>query len=60
MIIGALAILQGILVLVLRAWVNCEGGLPDGGTNPRNVRVARLAAGAPAAGSVGAKAVEAV
>jgi hypothetical protein len=64
-IIGALNVLQAVTVLILRAWVNREGGLPDGGTNPRNARVARLAAAdaaaaANAAGGAGAKALQAV
>jgi hypothetical protein len=43
-IIGALDCIQAVIVIILRAWVNREGGLPDGGANPKNLRVQRRAA----------------
>lgn len=57
-IMGCLDVAQALLVLLLRAWVLREGGLPDGGCNGANARVRarRAAEEAEAAAVAGPKA----
>ncbi|KAI8464519.1 MAG: major facilitator superfamily domain-containing protein [Monoraphidium minutum] len=40
-VMGALDVLEAVIILALRAWVTREGGLPDSGRNERNARVQR-------------------
>lgn len=46
--------MQAVIVLILRAWVTREGGLPDSGRNTRNIRVARRQSNASAAAAAAA------
>jgi hypothetical protein len=54
---GSLLLLEAAAVLGLRAWVARDGGLPEGGRNATNARVARRAAALGAAQAAAAAAV---